>query len=74
MTERNNEQQLALAYLEGFPGDTRVADVYDVDDEASSALTSLIPHFEYPNYSYLTMAQVLARLPAAEVSSGLELT
>lgn len=55
---------IASAYkvLATYPGTEKVADVYDTDDEFSSALTTLIPNFEYPNFSFLTIKEVKSKV------------
>jgi hypothetical protein len=39
----------------------KIADLYDDDEELQSALHALFPEFEYPDFSYLTIWQVLQR-------------
>lgn len=61
-----------LAVLEGYPGHETVAELYDRDDAFSGALVRLIPNFEYPDYSHLTVDKVRILLakrypPVAEV-------
>jgi len=54
-------QASAIALLKTYNKKTKVADLYNDDDDFSSALTCLIPNFEYPNFSYLTIGEVLSR-------------
>lgn len=37
----------------------RIADLYDEDDLVADALIALIPDFEYPDWSYKTVGDVL---------------
>lgn len=55
-------QTSAIVLLNTYNKKTKIADLYDDDDDFSSALTCLIPDFEYPNFSYLTIGEVLSRI------------
>lgn len=54
----------ALAYLRATPDAkrTKVADIYENDDTFGAALRILFPNFEYPNFSYKTVSDVLHEL------------
>jgi len=52
----------AITLLKTYNKKTKVSDLYNDDDDFSSALTCLIPDFEYPNFSYLTIGEVLTRI------------
>jgi hypothetical protein len=54
----------AEAYLKRIADSSTVAELYDDDEMLSSALQTLFPGFEYPDFSHLTMRQVLARYNA----------
>lgn len=51
----------ALAVLKGFPQGKKVADLYDDEGSLRDALETLFPGFEYPDFSYLTMTQVVTK-------------
>jgi hypothetical protein len=55
-------QTSAIVLLNTYNKKTKIADLYNDDDHFSSALTCLIPDFEYPNFSYLTIGEVLSRI------------
>lgn len=55
-------QTSAIVLLNTYNKKTKIADLYNDDDDFSSALTCLIPDFEYPNFSYLTIGEVLSRI------------
>lgn len=55
----------ARKYLVTFPPQSKVADLYDEDPLLHSVLTNAFEGFEYPDYSHLTMAQVLKRIARA---------
>ena len=42
-------------------GSEKVADLYDDDEMLREALSTLFPDFEYPDFSYMTIDQVLVR-------------
>lgn len=48
--------------MEGFKATDRVADHYDTNLEFAAVLNRVIPGFEYPNWSYRTIAQALGSL------------
>lgn len=54
-----------LTALKRYQSTEKLADIYDDDDDLRSALIEAIPNFEYPNYSWMTVAQVEARLAAS---------
>lgn len=59
-----------LDVLDWYPEDHTIEQHYDYDDDFAGALTRLIPGFEYPNFSHMTIGQVkavVARKPATEV-------
>lgn len=39
-------------------GDSRLSDVYDDDEMLQSALLTLFPDFEYPDFAYRTMNEI----------------
>lgn len=57
----NRAQALEVLSTSDTP-ETKVADVYDDSEQLREALSTLIPDFEYPNYSHLTLAQVQRRV------------
>ncbi|MBC8737083.1 hypothetical protein F6X40_09710 [Paraburkholderia sp. UCT31] len=57
--------QDAKQVLLNYPNKTKVADVYDTDPDFREAIPLLFPSFEYPDFSYLTVEQVLVRLTAS---------
>ena len=61
----------AERYLQTFPGDSRkLAEVYDDDDVLRSALAQLFPDFEYPDFSYLTIAEIRRRYERRRTASA----
>lgn len=54
----------AEAYLKRIADSTTVAELYDEDEMLASALNTLFPGFEYPDFSHLTLRQVLTRYEA----------
>jgi len=52
------DQQQAMTLLQSYPLDATIAELYD-DEDFSSACILLIPYFEYPDWSYKTVSQVL---------------
>lgn len=53
-------RQDAQQYLHCLPQYARVHDLYDSDAEFRMALSQLIPGFEYPDVSHLSVKQLLA--------------
>lgn len=52
----------AEAFLKNVsPGNMKLADIYDDDEMLRSALATLFPDFEYPDFSYLTIEQIRKR-------------
>lgn len=52
----------AEQYLSNMaPGNMKLADIYDDDEMLRSALATLFPEFEYPDFSYLTIEQIRKR-------------
>jgi len=52
----------AEQYLSNMaPSNMKLADIYDDDEMLRSALATLFPEFEYPDFSYLTMEQLRKR-------------
>ncbi len=52
----------AESYLSNMrPSNMKLADIYDDDEMLQSALTTLFPDFEYPDFSHLTMEQICKR-------------
>lgn len=49
---------LQMAKLDEYSGDLKVSDLYDSDSDFSALLNDLIPHFEYPDFSWMTIEQV----------------
>ena len=47
----------------GYRPKDKVADHYDDNAEFASVLNAVIPEFEYPDWSHLTIAQLLGRIP-----------
>lgn len=54
----------AETYLKRIADSTTVAELYDEDEMLASALNTLFPGFEYPDFSHLTLREVLARYQA----------
>lgn len=52
------DQQQAMTLLKSYPLDATIAEFYD-DEDFSNACILLIPCFEYPEWSYKTVSQVL---------------
>jgi hypothetical protein len=56
------KKQRAIAVLSQYSSDDKIADLYDHDQDFSDAIIDLFsPGFEYPDYSYLTIGQALAK-------------
>lgn len=56
------KKQRAIAVLSQYSSDDKIADLYDHDQDFSGAIIDLFsPGFEYPDYSYLTIRQALAK-------------
>lgn len=56
------KKQRAIAVLSQYSSDDKIADLYDHDQDFSGAIIDLFsPGFEYPDYSYLTIGQALAK-------------
>lgn len=53
--------QSALRTLESFASRTKVADLYDNEETLQEALATCFPEFEYPDFSHLTMQEVVAK-------------
>lgn len=51
--------------LDRYRPSEKLAAIYDEDDSLRSALIDAIPGFEYPNYSWMTVAQMRNHLVAA---------
>jgi hypothetical protein len=51
----------AESYLRRLGAHEVISDLYDDDDFLSSALISTIPGFEYPDWSYKTIGDVLKK-------------
>lgn len=54
----------AEAYVKQYPQFEKLADVYDDDEMLASALNTLIPQFEYPDFSHLTVGDVFKKYQA----------
>jgi hypothetical protein len=54
----------AETYLKRIADTSTVAEHYDDDEMLASALQTLFPGFEYPDFSHLTLRQVLERYQA----------
>lgn len=61
---RTTNQTQAITVLKSYPQSDKVSKHYDNQD-FSTALTSLFPGFEYPNFSHLTIAETLQRQKGA---------
>lgn len=59
------KNDLVFSALDRFRPSERLAAIYDDDEELRTALLDAIPGFEYPNYSWMTVAQVKNHLTAA---------
>jgi hypothetical protein len=62
--------QSAKQTLLNYPNRTKVHEVYDTDQEFRDAVNTLFPNFEYPDFSHLTVEQLLVRLTAARTSEA----
>lgn len=49
------------------PRGTRLADVYDDDDQVRDAVNTLFLAFEYPDYSHKTLSELLAQYNKAKL-------
>lgn len=56
----------AEAYLaRQTPHSTKLSELYDEDDMLRSAVNTLFPNFEYPDFSHLTIGELLKRYQKA---------
>lgn len=46
------------------PKNAKLADLYDDDEMLASAMTTLFPDFEYPDFSHLTLREIEQRYAA----------
>lgn len=63
----------ALSVIEQFDPKTKLADLYDDNEDLADALDTAIKDFEYPNHSHKTIAVLLAELvkkPEPEPKKG----
>lgn len=52
----------AEAFLEQYgAGSLKLAELYDDDEMLRSALATLFPGFEYPDFSHLTLSEILKK-------------
>jgi cytochrome c peroxidase len=51
----------ALAIVRDYHPTIKVAEIYDEDAEFASALNTLFPDFEYPDFSYLTITAIITK-------------
>jgi hypothetical protein len=51
----------AYMVVENYHPTLKVAEIYDEDAQFASAMNTLFPDFEYPDFSHLTIKQVLAK-------------
>ncbi len=59
----------AEAFLNQYGADSdKLSELYDDDDMLRSALATLFPNFEYPDFSHLTMREVRRRYAAAPLT------
>lgn len=65
MPTKSRNTDRALSVLDQYLPSERLAEIYDEDEDLVSALIDAIPGFEYPNYSWMTVAQVKTHLVAA---------
>lgn len=49
----------AYSYLIRCPGSMRLAELYDDDSELREALATLIPDFEYPDWAYKRLHEIV---------------
>ena len=49
------------SHLQSYPQNIKVADLYDDDPEFRAAVVNLVPDFEYPNVSYLTISELITK-------------
>lgn len=54
--------KVALLTLSAVGAQTRVSEVYDSQPEIAKALCVLVQGFEYPDWSHLTMLEVIAHI------------
>jgi len=59
------KNDLVFSVLDRYRPSERLAAIYDEDENLRSALIDAIPGFEYPDYSWMTVAQVKNHLAAA---------
>lgn len=55
----------AEAYLKRLSSSEKVHELYDEDEIFASALHTLFPDFEYPDFSHLSVGEVLQRYERA---------
>lgn len=51
----------AIDVVDDYQANMTVAEVYDEDEQFRTAMSVLFPDFEYPDFSHLTMKQVLSK-------------
>lgn len=56
--------KIALLTLLEIGAETQISDVYDAQPEVANALCVLVPGFEYPDWSHLTMLEAMAVIAA----------
>jgi hypothetical protein len=59
--ENTMDATTALNIIDGYESSLTVAQIYNDDNQFADALLSLFPDFEYPDFSHLTVKQVLVR-------------
>lgn len=65
MTQKKScKIDLVFSTLDRYRPSEKLAAIYDEDEDLRSALIDAVPGFEYPNYSWMTVAQVKNHLAA----------
>lgn len=60
----------ALAAINKHGNKVKLADVYENDADVANAVDSLIPGFEYPNHSYMTMTEINQWVNSRVIGAG----
>jgi hypothetical protein len=63
VTDKENKMDLrkAIEVVADYGPSVMVAEVYDEDHQFAEALGEMFPNFEYPDFSHLTVQQVLVK-------------
>lgn len=64
-------QEQARKYLVTLPQQEKVADLYDEDPKLQDAMIGAFDNFEYPDYSHLTVANVIRKMDRIAAGTSL---